>query len=63
MEAMSMATGSRGTEGAVSLNFSIIKAPCPNGFFETDKDALDETLAFGMAIIDAEIGDLTIDDL
>lgn len=37
--------------------------PCPNGFFETDEEALDETLAYGMAIIDGEIRGLTVDDL
>lgn len=53
--------GRRAGGGAGSA--CLFDPPCPNGFFETGEEALDESLAFGMAIIDGEICGLTIDDL
>lgn len=41
----------------------LFNPPCPAGLFETDEEALDQTLAFGMAIVDGEVRGLTVDDL
>ncbi|MBM3346389.1 MAG: hypothetical protein FJY55_07855 [Betaproteobacteria bacterium] len=49
--------------GGRSRRACLFDPPCPEGFFETDEEALDQALAFGMAIIDGEIRGLSVDDL